>query len=314
MSFSSQLKISLSRQKPSKRCCRLAELSAIIRLCGKIAWEGEDPKLLTISSLSTAPMRKAYDLLIQLFKCEPHIEISSRKSTGKSRKATVRLDQNQGLGQILNELCILGEDFRNLQGVPSRLLKDHCCRLSYARGAFLGAGSLSNPHTSYHLEIVSGSDKWAAEFQSLLEKLEISAKSVQRKHSYVIYLKDSQEISAFLALIGGHHTLLEFEDVLVRRQVSSEINRLVNCDAANAGKTALASEKQLADIALIAQRYGLASLPAALQEIAEFRMSYPDTSIGELAELCTPPLSKSAVAHRFRRIADLAARERRSGS
>lgn len=310
MTFSAQLKSSLAKHKPSKRCCRLAELSAIIRLTGKIRHEDGDPVALTLTASSSPAMRTAKDLLIHEFSVKPHLEVQHTKAFGRNHRYLLNLEDPAHLTQILHEVGVLDEHLETATALPGRIIKEGCCRISYARGAFLSAGSMSHPHASYHLEVTSHDHEWGAAFADLLNKLGIKAKLSHRRSSSVVYLKGSGEISSFLALVGGHQPLLELEDVLVRRQVSSQINRLVNCDSANAGKTAAASEKQHADIAYLDATVGLDSLPAALQEIAAIRAEYPDVSIAELAELSTPPLSKSAVAHRLRRLSLLAEQAR----
>ncbi len=306
MSFSSRLKISLSHLPPAKRCCRIAELSALVRLNGSIDWDSEEPKGLALNGVSTAPMRIAHDLFLDLFDIHPTLEVTEDKSLGRSHRYRIELPESTPFSQILNEIGVLSDTLEKIEGIHPRIVKSPCCRISYARGAFIAAGSITDPRSSYHLEIVTHSDAWAEQFIALLSDMDIEIKKTIRKGASVLYVKGSESIAAYLALIGGHAPLLEFEEILVKRELRNDINRLVNCDAANARKTATSAQKQLADIHAIAQRYGLTSLPVALREIAEARLESPDISIAELAEAILPPLSKSAAAHRLRRIGEIA--------
>ena len=187
-----------------------------------------------------------------------------------------------------------------------RLLEADCCRRSYLRGAFLAAGSMSDPEKGYHLEIVCHGTEEAERCLSLLAAYGLKGRRVARKTMTVVYLKEGDEIVDVLNLMGAHHALLEFENIRVLKDMRNKVNRRVNCEAANLGKTASAALRQIEAIEKIDQTVGLSSLPASLREIAEVRRDNPDFSLQELGEALRPPVGKSGVNHRLRRLMEIA--------
>ena len=198
--------------------------------------------------------------------------------------------------------------FEAIRG-PS-LLQKSCCRRAYLRGAFLAAGSVSDPEKSYHLELICHSQKRADEIRELLSTFEIDARQVIRKKNHVVYLKEGTQIVDTLNVIGAHHALMDFENSRIFKDMRNSINRRVNCETANIGKTVTASVKQTEDIRLIIQSGEYAGLPKPLQEMADIRLQYPNVPLKELGELMTPPIGKSGVNHRLRKLSEIADRLR----
>lgn len=190
---------------------------------------------------------------------------------------------------------------------PLAGLKDSvACRRAFLRGAFLARGSVSSPRRTHHLEIALPARKDALLVQSLLLREDMRCGLVQRRSAWVIYLKDADDISSFLKAVGATASVLEYEDTRARKSLKSSVQRLVNMDRANVARAVEASLKQLDDIRLIDEAKGLASLPPALRELARARLENPDMSMEELGHALLVPASKSAVNHRFRRIAAVA--------
>ena len=174
------------------------------------------------------------------------------------------------------------------------------------REAFIKSGSMNDPNKKYHLQIMFKTKKKAKEMQKLLENFYIHPRIIKKENNYMLYLKDGEEISQFLALIGANNTVLKFEEVRVIKEKRNDINRLVNCETANLNKTINAAVKQIEDIKLIKTKGKFAALPENLQEIANLRIENPDLSLVELGKLLKEPIGKSGVNHRLKKISTIA--------
>lgn len=159
--------------------------------------------------------------------------------------------------------------------VSAILIKNSCCQRAFLRGAFLASGSMSDPGKSYHLEIVCTNLFQAEQIQSILLAFEVEARIVQRKKYQVVYMKDGTGISDFLNIVEAHVSLMNFENFRIVKEMRNSVNRRVNCETANIGKTVSASTRQAEDILLLQQKYGFENLPESLREMAEVRLAYP---------------------------------------
>ena len=174
------------------------------------------------------------------------------------------------------------------------------------REAFIKSGSINDPNKKYHLEIMFKIKKKAQEMQQLLNNFNINAKIIKREKDYMLYLKDGEEISEFLALIGANSSVIKFEEIRVLKETRNDINRLVNCETANLNKTINAAVKQIEDIKLIKKKHKFSCLPENLQEIAQLRIENPDVSLIELGKMLKEPIGKSGVNHRLKKISSIA--------
>jgi len=165
---------------------------------------------------------------------------------------------------------------------------------------------VSDPEGDYHLEILVNDESFSRALCRLLKRYRLTAKINERKNWDVVYLKGSEDIIKLLNLMGAHHALLSFENVRIYKGVRNQVNRLVNCETANLNKTVNAAVQQIEDIKLIDKALGLAKLPPNLRSVAELRMEYSDISLKELGEKLSPPIGKSGVNHRIRRIQKIA--------
>jgi DNA-binding protein WhiA len=185
-------------------------------------------------------------------------------------------------------------------------IQNSCCKRAFIRGAFLAAGSMSDPQKSYHFEIVCQEERKANQLQSVIRSFEIDAKIVQRKKSYVVYVKEGAQIVDMLAIMEAGNSLMDLENIRIVKEVRNSVNRKVNCETANINKTVNAAVKQIADIELIRQRVGFQSLNEGLAQIAQFRLQYPEATLKELGMMLTPQVGKSGVNHRLRKLSVLA--------
>lgn len=174
------------------------------------------------------------------------------------------------------------------------------------RDAFLRSGSISDPEKFYHLEIVFTSNEEAKCIQKMLEDFGLDAKIVERKGHYVVYLKEGAQIADMLRIMEAPLALMEFENIRIVKEMRNSINRQVNCEAANLGKTISAAVKQVEDIRYICSKVGLDNIPESLAETAKIRLEYPEATLKELGELMDPPLGKSGVNHRLKKLSELA--------
>ncbi|EPZ53928.1 sporulation Regulator WhiA C terminal domain protein [[Clostridium] sordellii ATCC 9714] len=211
---------------------------------------------------------------------------------------------DMGAENLLRELGILSreEGFFTMNKVPEDLIKDNECIRAFIRGAFLGGGSISDPEKNYHLEFVANNEEFAESLKNLINSLGFNSKTVSRKNNYVVYLKESEQISDLLNIIGAHQALLSLESTKIVKEMRNNVNRLVNCETANLSKTVNAAVRQIENIKYIQSKVGLDHLPPNLREIAELRVDNEDLTLKELGEMASPELSKSAVNHRLRKM------------
>jgi DNA-binding protein WhiA len=305
MSFTAEVKDELSRIEPRRTCCLKAELAALVRIEGTLHITGPQRYRLEVAT-ETAPVARAViKLLHNVYGLKTELTVR-RSVLHKTNNYLITVPAQTKLGAALSELGIMGEaGFRS--GIDPTLVKRDCCAISYLRGAFLGGGFVADPHGDFHFELTAETEQLAEDLVALMGRFEIPARVAKRRGTFAVYLKGAEPIVTFLALVGAHRALLRTEDVRVVKSMRNDVNRLVNAEIANQAKTAEAAVGQLHAIEVLAENPGFENLPPALRELAELRLANPEVSLRELGELADPPLTKSAVYHRVRRIEELAA-------
>lgn len=194
----------------------------------------------------------------------------------------------------------------NLEQIKKQINKQEALQKALVRGCFLGSGSISNPEQSYHLEVLFSQKMYADFILEQLQEYQITVKQVVKNQSDGIYAKDGEEISKFLAFIGANHSVLQFEETRIYREIRGNVNRKVNCETANLNKTVESALKQIQAIELLQQKGELEKLSEGLQEIAQLRISHPEASLIELGNMLKEPLGKSGVNHRLKAIEKVA--------
>lgn len=174
------------------------------------------------------------------------------------------------------------------------------------RGVYLGSGSINNPEKKYHLEMGFSNQKDAEKIKEHLRFFDIKANIIEKNNQYVIYLKDGEEISKFLALLGANKSVLKFEDIRVKREMNNKINRIVNCETANLNKTINASIEQIEAIRKLKNNGKFEKIDKTLKEIAELRLENPNASLIELGKMLEKPVGKSGVNYRLKKIMEIA--------
>ena len=286
MSFSADVKEELEKVIPASRHCQLAELAALIYFGCKISEDAEGGYEVEVTSENPFVARKYFTLLKKTYIINGNVE-------SKALQAVKILDENGSLNGMPEE-------------VNPVLIKKSCCKRAYLRGAFLCLGSMSDPHKGYHLEFVCEYESWAEQIRQVIGSFDLEAKIIKRKKYYVVYLKEGEGIVDLLNVMGAHRLLMELENLRVEKEVRNSINRQVNCEAANITKTVTAASKQIEDILYLQRHYGLSNLPDNLRQMAETRLEHPESSLQELGGYLNPPVGKSGVNHRLRKISEIA--------
>ena len=306
LSFSSEVKDELSRIS-AERDCELAELAAIVRMSGSIQITGGGRTInikITTESASTA--RRFIQLLKKFVEAE--VEIVVLKEKMKKHNLYEVTASASEMDDFLEKIGILfkKERFYIKDNIKSELIRKRCCKKAYLRGAFLGSGSISDPKGPYHLEFVAVSRVQAESLAKLINSFGLNARVAARKDAFVVYLKNGDDIRDLLGLIGASESLLKFEDIRVLKEMRNSVNRLVNCETANLNKTVDAAIRQIEMINYLKETGAYEHLPFGLKQIAELRVKHPDLSLKELGQLMTPPLGKSGVNHRLKKLEEFA--------
>lgn len=289
MSFSGEVKEELARRMGSARHCQLAEFAAIVSFCGQFGRDEEGKYTIGFQTENEALVKKGFTLLKKLYNIDFGASLNAKEIQFIIQKAG-------GIGQPVDPLTI----------------KNSCCKRAFLRGAFLSVGSMSDPQKSYHLEFVCSNEGQAKQLQQVIRKFDIEAKIVLRKKYHVVYLKEGSAIVDLLNVCEAPVSLMNLENMRILKEMRNSVNRRVNCETANISKTVNASTRQIEDIEYIRENYGFEKLSEALREMAEVRLENPDAPLKELGEYLTPPVGKSGVNHRLRKLSELADRLRLS--
>ncbi|MGM0396647.1 MAG: DNA-binding protein WhiA [Bacillota bacterium] len=310
MSFSSITKNELSRINIEDGCCALAELAALVRMNGTVQITGMQNINLKFTTENAAIARRIFSILKMMYHSKIEVMVRRNKQLKKNNNYLIIIHDKKISEQVLSDVGYIDKDRSNLfnprYAVPDKIVASRCCKRSFIRGSFLGGGSISNPEKTYHLEFVTSHEEHAKSLRDIINSFELNSKIIQRKDHFVVYIKEGEQIVDLLNIIGAHQALLKLEDIRVLKEVRNNINRLVNCETANLGKTIGASIRQIESIKTIQRRMGINKLPDSLREIAEVRLANPDASLKEIGELMNPPIGKSGVNHRFRKLDEIA--------
>jgi len=309
MSFSSRAKDELIRQPMGKSCCMLSELSALTQTSGSLALRGLGRVQVTYRVENTALARRIFMLLRTQLNITAKLHFVQHTRLGGRRSCVLTLG-DQDSQTLLIALHMMERDDEGRitlkRTVPRHPMTRQCCRRAFLRAAFLGCGSVTNPDKSYHFEWVAEDQSLRQNLARLLEKCDMPVHEHVRKGQNVMYLKGAQQIADMLALMGASQAVMEMENIRIKKQMRAEANRASNCDEHNSERMLNAADQQIEAIKLISIQRGLFTLPPALQEIARLRLEHTSLSLQELGQLLDPPVGKSGVNHRLRRLVDIA--------
>lgn len=293
MSFSSIVKEELSKKISGARHCQIAELAAIYSFCGSFVQKNKENSYIFFNFENVLVANKCFTLMKKAFTIYSGCDFVNQIAYDE-KSLTISVNDKELSGKIQDAL----ESF----SVTERT----CCRRAYLRGAYLCGGSTTDPGKSYHLEIVCKNKKSADKIIELFETFDVDAKLVERGRYYIVYIKDSNKIVLALNVFEAPVALMEYENTIIMKEMRNSINRQNNCDVANLNKTVSAAQSVISDIKQLMGTAEYENLPDNIKEVAMLRVEYPDASLKELGEMLTPPLGKSGVNHRLRKLSEMA--------
>ncbi|MFA7079211.1 MAG: DNA-binding protein WhiA [Syntrophomonas sp.] len=306
MSFSNDVRNELTRIIPEKSCCRKAELAALLMLRADIE-ENKDGRPCLITTVENAtPARKIYRLLKKAYGLSSSVQVQEKKRFRKSRLYLVETPLNSPGGDDLRR--DLGVSAKGVKRqVNWALIGKTCCKRAFLRGIFISRGFINRPEGNYHLEIVLNDSRLVSDVGKIMQKLEVEARISERKSSLLLYIKESEKIVDFLRIVEASRALLDFENVRIIKSMRNQVNRQVNCETANLAKTVDASVRQVEMIEKLIGKIGVKGIPGNLRELALVRLDHPDSTFRELGVMLNPPLTKSGVAYRMKKLESFAA-------
>lgn len=263
----------------------MAELAGLILFGGKISKNEQSGQILV--AIADDYVQRKYFTLIN-------------KTLNINSDVT---EYDESVASDIKKSLKLSDELTTVDGL---IMQQTCCKRAFIRGAFLAAGSISDPNKGYHFEIVCSTEEQSDCLMQAMNYFDVEAKSVRRTGKFVVYLKEGAQIVEILRVMEAAHSVMDLENIRVVKEVRGTINRKVNCETANISKTVNAAVRQIEDIKFLEQELGLDNIPESLQEIAALRLQNPDTALQDLGKLLDPPLGKSGVNHRLKRISQLA--------
>jgi DNA-binding protein WhiA len=301
--FTRDVKLELVTVLPGADHCRRAQLSGLFFGAGTFELGAGGHFRVRVSVAHPAVARHTLALLRPL---RADAQLRTVESAPIGLRYEVLLGDEGRALQVLNEVGVLSDDLAVQMTVPRRLVERRCCLVAFLRGLFLGCGSSSAPGAAVHAEFTVEDEGFADQVHRLLGRLDLPFSLASRDRNVACYTKRGQTVADLLAVLGAHDSCLRWEEHAVLGTVRESANRLANCDAANARRAASAGARQAALIAELMASAAWDDVPGRLRDVAELRVEYPYLSLIELAELTDPPLSRSALNHRLRRLVALA--------
>jgi len=296
MSFSFETKNELCRLPIQKLCCARAEAYGILLYCN--TFNGREVRIITENPNFS-------ERLPRLFHRAFSLSFDRQPDPGQPGKLIFQMTERSKLSRIIN---LLGYDpGQNLVlHINFGLLEEECCRASFLRGVFFAGGSITDPLKRYHLELATSHLQVSRELEVLLRDVGFMPKDIMRNGSFVTYFKQSEHIEDFLTMIGAPVAAMNVMSAKVEKDLRNSVNRRLNCDNANLDKAVEASQEQLESIRKLIRAGLMEQLPDKLQQTAALRLENPELTLSELAEEFDPPITKSCLNHRLRKIMDLA--------
>lgn len=308
MGFSNDVKSEIMREQMVRdACCAKAEMCAFFMLAGSVAFRGFNNYALTVSSENAAVVRYGFTQIKQYLGLSAELRTARTTQLGEHLRYQMTVEGDDAM-KLMEWLDMLdSESFLGIRREPSKaILENECCRRAFVKGAFLTNGWVNMPEKAYHLEFAVQDERHAEILAELLEEFGIHAKAVLRKTQWVVYVKDYEQLSDALGLLGAYQAYMSLENIKIIKQLHNSVNRQMNCDDSNTDKTVRAATGQLADIEYIQEHGGLDQMPRPLQQVAEARVNNPDANLTELGLLLDPPIGKSGVNNRLRRLSAFA--------
>lgn len=299
MSFSSDAKAELCAQRPDRKCCAVAESYGVLLYCN--TFSAREIRIITASRDFAARLPRLFKRAFSL-----SFDVLPQENTkGKSSFLITSPDKIKRIFDTYGAEV----DSTLSHHVNFGVLEEDCCRASFIRGAFLAGGSVTDPEKRYHLELATPHHSVSRETYSVLLDMGFSPREAERGGNALLYFKQADAIADFFTTIGATNTALGIMTAKVEKDMRNTITRRVNCDSANADKVVNAAQEQLEAIRYIVKEYGIDALPEPLKDAALLRIANPEASLADLAKLSYPPVTKSCISHRLKKIMSLASKE-----
>lgn len=307
MSYTTDVRGELARVKTDDICCARSELASALLTCGGVAWRGRDRYALSVTASDAATVRRYFSMLKRHWGVSGEIRVLSGDALNRQTRYRLVVPE-EASGRLLDTLELLdGPGILGIRQEPGDGVTHYaCCKKAFARAAFLVCGAVENPEKDYHIEFAAPSEAFARRIVLCLEYFGLSPRIAERRGKQVVYMKKAEDISDTLSLLGAGAAVLALENIRVRKEVSNHVNRQMNFDQSNINRVVDAAEGMIEDIRYIDQEIGLEKLPKSLREMAYARANNPETPLAGLGELLEPPIGKSGVNARLRRLADIA--------
>ena len=301
MSFTAEVKDELSRVDNATREAELAQLSALVRICGTLSFRGSGRYSIRVATETGAVARTVIKLTHRLFDLDTSLTVR-RSVLHKTRNYLIEIPEQEGLDESLVTLGILARGRGLAQGVPGRIVSTRAAAEAYVRGAFMAGGFIADPRGDFHLEIAVTGEEFANDLVRLVALLGAQARLNRRRGAFAVYLKSYEDVSVLLGAMGARRMARFVEVARAKKSVKNDVNRRVNAEIANQARSTGAAAEQLELIDRAEKTVGLAALPPALREFCRVRRENPELSLAALGELLDPPASKSAMYHRVLRL------------
>ena len=303
MSLSTEVKQELVALHPEKNCCLFSELNALTQCCASMTLHGRGQVSIIYTTENVSVAKRIFILLKKSLEINstPHFNKVNRFGGRRVCRIQLSIPDTRKLMYALHMLheSESGDVFR---GIPRRAMTRKCCQQAFLRGSFLGVGSIASPEHNHHLEFVCGNESRADSVAQLLRRNDLECGMEERRGATVVYLKKGAQISTLLGLMGATRAMMRYENILAQRSLRENVMRATNCDHNNIVRQLNAAQQQIDDIMFLKNSGQFFLLPAQLQQIADLRMQHPESSLEEIGAMLSPPLGKSGVNHRFRKL------------
>lgn len=304
MSFTSDVKDELARVEGVCSRCDIAELAAMIRVCGTLSFRGNGAYAIRVSTETGAVARTVIKLAHSVFDLETSLTVR-RSNLHKSRNYLIEIPEQPKLERALITMGILVPGRGLVSGVPVRTVIKPCCRAAYLRGAFMAGGFIADPRGDFHLEMAVMGEDFARDLVEMTATEGVTARLNRRRGAFAVYLKSFDDIIHLMKVLGANRTAQAIENGRRLKSVKNDVNRLVNAEMANQARSTDAAQDQLELINRVEEQIGLENLQPALRAFCTARRAHPELSLRDLGNTMNPPLSKSAMYHRLLRLQDL---------
>lgn len=296
MSFSSEVKEELEKHMNSARHCQIAEMAAFVINLSNV-YDRDENEPLVFKAENRGAINKVQALLKKTYGINTEINVKK----GRTEQYEIVLSN---FTEVLESIKIQAKD---IYRVNETIVKMSCCKRAFLQGTFASIGSMTSPEKGYHLEFVSGSEEQMKQLKELIADFNVDGRITTRKKNFVLYIKEGAAIVDLLNVMNAHVSLMKMENEIILKDMRNDVNRKVNCETANLIKSINAASKQVEDIEYIKSKGEYNRLPEALKQMADIRIQYPDAPLKDLGALLDPPVGKSGVNHRLRRLSEIAA-------